>query len=125
MLAVLAQATLGAGGVGDADRNVRTVVGQEWIKEVTRKEGWVVGDEVTVIPPKAMADGRWEVEAAVGNDFQKRLEEVAERDASLGSVLHGIKEALRMAIVAIGGSVNEVETMNVWSANMRRGNYDK
>lgn len=124
MLAALAQATLGAGGVGDADRNVRTVVGQEWIKEVTQKEGWVVRDEVTVIPPKEMADGRWEVAAAVGNDFQKRLEEVAERDASLGSVLHGIKEALRMAIVAIGGSVNEVETMNAWPANMRRGNYD-
>ena len=121
VLAALAQTMLEAGGTGESQRNVRTVVGPGWIKEKTQKEGWVVRDEMVVIPPNNMADGRWEAESAVGDEFQKELEEVAERDEPLGGVLKGMREAVRMAIVVIGGCVRDVETMDVWSVKMQRG----
>ena len=112
---------LEAGGLEESERNVRTVVGPEWIKEETQKEGWVVRDEMVVIPPRKMADGRWEAESAVGAGFKNGLEEVAERDQQLGVVVKGMREAVRMAIEVIGGCVRDVEPMNVWSAKMQRG----
>ena len=120
MLAALAQTMLEAGAIEESQRNVRTVVGPGWIKEETQKEGWVVRDEMVVIPPRKMADGRWEAESAVGDEFKKGLEEVAERDEQLGGVLKGITEAARMAIEVIGGCVRDVEPMNVWSTKMQR-----
>ena len=121
VLAALAQTMLEAGGLEESERNVRTVVGPEWIKEETQKEGWVVRDEMVVIPPRKMADGRWEAESAVGAGFKNGLEEVAERDQQLGVVVKGMREAVRMAIEVIGGCVRDVEPMNVWSAKMQRG----
>ena len=122
MLAALAQTALEAGGIEESERNVRTAVGPEWIKEETQKQGWVVRDEMVVIPPGKMADGRWEVESALGDEFKKGLEEVMERDQQLGGVLKGMREAVRMAIEVIGGCVRDVEPMNVWFTKMQRGN---
>ena len=120
MLAALAQTALEAGGIEESERNVRTVVGPEWIKEETQKQGWVVRDEMVVIPPRNMADGRWEVESAMGDEFKKGLREVAERDEQLGGVLKGMREAVRMAIEVVGGCVRDVEPMNVWFTKMQR-----
>lgn len=122
VLAALAQTALEAGGIEESERNVRTVVGPEWIKEETQKQGWVVKDEMVVIPPRKMADGRWEVESAMGDEFKKGLEEVAERDEQLGGVLKGMREAVRMAIEVVGGCMRDVEPMNIWSTKMQRGN---
>ena len=120
MLAALAQTALEAGGIEESERNVRTVVGPEWIKEETQKQGWVIRDEMVVIPPRNMADGRWEVESAMGDEFKKGLREVAERDEQLGSVLKGMREAVRMAIEVVGECVRDIEPMNVWFTKMQR-----
>lgn len=80
----------------------------------------MVGDERVVVPPKGMADGRWEVEAAVGEEFQKGVEAVAGRNAAVGGALRGMREAVMGAVVGIGGSVRGVQTMDVWAARLVR-----
>ena len=76
---------------------------------------------MVVIPPRNMADGRWEVESAIRDEFKKGLREVAERDEQLGSVLKGMREAVRMAIKVIRGCMRDIEPMNVWFTKIQRG----
>ena len=92
----------------------------EPIKESAGKEGWSVTEEKVLVPPKGLHDGRWEVLNVLSKGFAKDVEAVGERQAGLGGVLKGMKEAVVGALQAVEGGVKGVETMSVWTGMLER-----
>ena len=68
-----------------------------------------------MVPPKGLADGRWEVGTVEGEEFEQEVEVVAGRDERLGAMLRGMREAVLGAVRGVEGGLKGVETMNVWA----------
>ena len=124
VLAALTSARLQAEEGGE-ERNVRNVTGPESIKDTAGREGWSVKEEKILVPPKGLQDGRWEVHNILNEDFEKEVEEVVERNESLGGVLKGMKEAVVGALEVVEGGVKGVETMSVWAAKLDKASGSK